>query len=189
MIARPRRPMGAAAKHDDGESADAVLLAAAAAGDERAFADLVRRYERRFYAVARRMLGDDGEAEDAVQTALLQIHRHAPAYRPQWSGSTWLYRILTNVCIDLWRKRRRRDGLADAPELRAAGPRDAERIDVDRALAKLPAEARAILLLCYVEELSYREVARVRGVTVNTVKTQLARAKRALRRHLSEVNR
>jgi RNA polymerase sigma-70 factor (ECF subfamily) len=61
-------------------------------------------------------------------------------------------------------------------------------LDVDRALARLAPEARAILLLCYVQELSYGEIARVRGISVNTVKTHLARAKRAMRRHLSEVN-
>ena len=63
---------------------------------------------------------------------------------------------------------------------------DDERIDVETALAKLPAEARVILLCCYVGGLSYGEIARVRGISVNTVKTQLSRAKRLMRRHLEE---
>jgi len=74
------------------------------------------------------------------------------------------------------------------PHVQATTPA-ADRLDVDRALARLAPEARAILLLCYVEEFSYGEIAAVRGISVNTVKTQLARAKRAMRRHLSEVNR
>jgi RNA polymerase sigma-70 factor (ECF subfamily) len=167
---------------------DPELLAAIAEGDARAFGDLVARYQTRFYGVARRMLGSDADAEDAVQLAFLHVLRSAAAYRTEWSGSTWLYRILTNVAIDLWRKRRR---LAEDPELETAsiaGP-GSERIDLDRALAKLPAEARAALVLCYVEGLSYAEIARVRGVTINTVKTHLLRAKRLMRRHLGDPER
>jgi RNA polymerase sigma-70 factor (ECF subfamily) len=177
--------MPAVAKREKAEPPDEVLLGRVAAGDDEAFTALVRRYERRFYGVARRMLGEDAEAEDAVQAALLRIYRNAPAYRDRWSGSTWLYRVLTNVCIDHWRKRRPRHDAPDPSCAPGSGP--AERLDLDRALAKLPAEARAILLLCYVEELSYGEIARARGISVNTVKTQLSRAKRLMRRHLDEV--
>lgn len=180
------RPAGATRQSDS-----EILAAIAAAGEEaeEAFACLVERYQARFYGVARRMLGADADAEDAVQIAFLHVHRSAAEYRDQWSGSTWLYRILTNVCIDLWRKRRRlaEVSVPEPPPVAAASA--SERIDVDRALDKLPAEARAALVLCYVEELSYAEIARVRGVTVNTVKTQLLRAKRLMRKHLSEVKR
>jgi RNA polymerase sigma-70 factor, ECF subfamily len=167
---------------------DADLLAEIAAGDESAFDALVGRYQSRFYGIARRMLGSDADAEDAVQLAFLHVLRSAGAYRDEWSGSTWLYRVLTNVCIDLWRKRRR---LAEDPQpehVASAAPAS-ERIDIDRALAKLPTEARAALVLCYVEGLSYSEIARVRGVTINTVKTHLLRAKRLMREHLREVER
>jgi RNA polymerase sigma-70 factor, ECF subfamily len=177
--------MRAVTEQSGSEPSDATLLARIAAGHDDAFATLVLRYRGRFYGVARRMLGGDADAEDAVQAALFRIYRNASAYRDRWSGSTWLYRVLTNVCIDHWRKRRR---LAEAPDPDdALESRPVERLDVDRALAKLPAEARAILLLCYVEGLPYAEIARVRGISVNTVKTQLSRAKRLMRRHLSEV--
>jgi RNA polymerase sigma-70 factor (ECF subfamily) len=167
---------------------DRDVLEAVARGDERAFGALIARYQGRFYGVARRMLGNDADAQDAVQLALFHVHRKAGSYRSEWSGSTWLYRILTNVCIDLWRKRTRR---AEDPEIPIAvgfAP-TGERIDVDRALAKLPTEARAALVLCYVEGLSYSEIATVRGVTVNTVKTHLRRAKRLMRKLLSEVEK
>ena len=177
----------ATAPRDRGEASDAALLADVAAGDHGSFAALVERYQARFFTVARRMLGDDAEAEDAVQTALLRIYRSASDYRDEWRGSTWLYRVLTNVCIDLWRKRRRRRMEALEPDTQTTVP-PASRLDVDRALARLAPEARAILLLCYVQELSYGEIARIRGISVNTVKTQLARAKRAMRRHLNEVS-
>jgi RNA polymerase sigma-70 factor, ECF subfamily len=178
--------MCAVTEQSGSEPTDAALLARIAAGHDDAFATLVLRYQGRFYAVARRMLGGDADAEDAVQAALFRIYRSASAYRDRWSGSTWLYRVLTNVCIDHWRKRRRLAG-SSHPGGGAPDSGAADRLDVDRALAKLPAEARAILLLCYVEGLPYAQIARVRGISVNTVKTQLSRAKRLMRRHLSEV--
>jgi RNA polymerase sigma-70 factor (ECF subfamily) len=168
---------------------ESALLARIASGSEEAFVTLVGRYQSRFYSVARRMLGDDGEAQDAVQTTLLRVFRHAADYRAEWRTSTWLYRILTNTCVDQWRKRRRlreTSEPADEPSSHSSG---ADRLDVDRALAKLPAEARVVLVLCYVEELSYAEIAKARGITINTVKTQLLRAKRLMRKHLSEGHR
>ena len=177
--------MPAQAQRKDGEAPADALLVRIATGDEQAFAALVGRYQGRFFGVARRLLDDDAEAEDAVQTTFLRVFRSAGAYRDQWSGSTWLYRILTNVCVDQWRKRRATD-VSDALDETPAPARGTERIDVDRALAKLPTEARAILVLCYVEDLSYAEIARARGISVNTVKTQLARAKRSMRAHLNE---
>ena len=168
---------------------ESELIARIASGSEPAFVTLVARYQDRFYSVARRMLGDDGEAQDAVQATFLRIFRHAADYRDEWRTSTWLYRILTNVCIDQWRKRRRSGDVAEPIDVAARPPCGAERIDLDRALAKLPAEARMVLILCYVEELSYRDIAKARGISVNTVKTQLLRAKRMMRKHLSEVDK
>jgi RNA polymerase sigma-70 factor (ECF subfamily) len=185
----PRKPQSDAGVHGGMAApgpSDAALLARIARGGEDAFTTLVRRYERRFYAVARRMLGRDADAEDAVQLAFLHVLTRAGGYDPRWRGSTWLYRVLTNVCIDAWRKRRFEQPV-DAPDVAArAAASSAERVDVEAALAKLPAEARIILLCCYVGGLSYGEIARVRGISINTVKTQLARAKRAMRRHLGE---
>jgi len=196
-----RRGSGAAASPSPAppvapEPADAALLEGVARGRADAFTALVRRYERRFYTIARRMLGRDADAEDAVQLAFLHVLTRADGYDPSWKGSTWLYRVLTNVCIDAWRKRRveepeaaprrirGRTAMLGAP--RATAPAGAERLDVQAALAKLPTEARMILLCCYVGGLSYQEIARVRGISVNTVKTQLGRAKRLMRRHLDE---
>jgi RNA polymerase sigma-70 factor, ECF subfamily len=176
----------ALATSSDPMAGDAELLAAIAKGDEPAFGELVTRYQARFYGVARRMLRSDADAKDAAQLAFLQVHRHAGSYRPEWSGSTWLYRILTNVAIDLGRKHRRRAETQDVPAV-TADECTSERIDLDRALAKLPSEARAALVLCYVQELSYSEIARVRGVSVNTVKAHLLRAKRLMRKLLNEV--
>jgi RNA polymerase sigma-70 factor (ECF subfamily) len=166
------------------EPSDAVLLARVARGDTAGFETLVARYQDRFYTVARRMLGSPAEAEDAVQRAFLRVLQKAETYRPPWKGSTWLYRVLTNVCVDAWRTRRR-EALALArwdPPRRDGLPRESS--PVEAALLRLPAEARTIVLLRYVNDLPYREIARIRGVTVNTVKSQLRRGKLLLRRAL-----
>lgn len=164
--------------------ADSVLLSRIAAGDEGAFTSLVHRYQDRFYTVARRVLGDDRESEDAVQRAFLQVFLKAGQYRDRWQGSTWLYRILTNICIDAWRKRQHEIRTIQALDSPGVSSPPARHGDLDRALAKLPVEARAILLLRYAEDLSYQEIARVRGISVNTVKSQLRRGKQLLRRYL-----
>ncbi len=164
-----------------------MLLHHIARGDEGAFADLVRRYEGRFFRVALRILGNDRDAEDGVQLAFLRVFRKAGDYRSDWQGSTWLYRVVTNVCVDVWRKRSRQplvDEQSEVEQARGEEPSGALRLDVQAALARLPPETRSVVVLRFSEELSYDEIARVRGVSVNTVKTQLARAKRVLREHL-----
>ena len=170
--------------------------------DERTFTRLAEEYAGRLYSVAYRMLGNRADAEDAVQRALLKCFAARASYSPQWAVSTWLYRALTNVCIDELRRRRvrnegdldpesgqsavaraRRDGAA-ASGLAVAPPPAAERIDLTRALATVPREARMLLALHYVEGLGYRELAKVRGISVNTVKSQLTRGKAILKKAL-----
>jgi RNA polymerase sigma-70 factor, ECF subfamily len=163
---------------------DRTLMRRIAGRDEAAFAALVDRHGGRLLAVARRLL-PAADAEDAVQRALLQCYVGADGYRPEWAVSTWLYRILTNVCIDELR-RAARDRCRDADVERAiAAPPDGTRLDVVKALAAVPREARMLLALRYVDDLSYAELARIRGISVNTVKSQLARGKAIMRAALA----
>ena len=162
-----------------------------AEGDGRAFTDLVEAYGPKLLAVARRLLGSRADAEDAVQRAFLQTYQGARSYEPRWAVSTWLYRILTNVCVDELRRRGVRAAHAETAEPPAApsfdAPGDAgRRIDVERALAKVPREARVLLALHYVNGLGNAELARIRGISINTVKSQLARGKSILRAALAE---
>jgi RNA polymerase sigma-70 factor (ECF subfamily) len=164
---------------------DRILMSRIGRGDEEAFRDLVGRHSGKLLAVARRLLGSQADAEDAVQRAFMRCYTSARSYRPEWAVATWLYRILTNTCVDEMRRRAaagRRD-LAHAARrgVAAQGSPPEQRIDLQRALAKVPREARVLLALRYVDGLSYREMARIRGITVNTVKSQLARGKSILR--------
>jgi RNA polymerase sigma-70 factor, ECF subfamily len=149
--------------------------------DERTFVRATEQYAVRLYSVAYRLLGNRSDAEDAVQRALLKAFEARESYAPRWALSTWLYRVLTNVCIDELRRRRRTPPAA-LPRGRAGTA--VERVDLTRALDAVPREARVLLALHYVNGLSYRELAAIRGISINTVKSQLARGKAILKNAL-----
>ena len=178
---------------------DRELMKKVAARDERAFAHLVEKYGGRLLAVALRLLGSRPDAEDAVQLAFLRCYNGAGSYRPEWAVSTWLYRIVTNVCVDEMRRRAARErlnesiasvvppgGASGAPDGLLGAARGGREIDLRRAWPRVPREARLLLALRYVDGLSYKELARIRGITVNTVKSQLARGKSILRAAIDE---
>jgi RNA polymerase sigma-70 factor (ECF subfamily) len=171
--------------------AERGLMAKVARGDESAFAELAQRYSGKLMAVAGRLLGSRADAEDAVQRALLQCFAGAAGYDPRWAVSTWLYRILTNVCVDELRRRATRSAHdeSSAGALSAAPSNHhppAAYLDLHRALESVPREARVLLALRYVDGLSYGELARIRGISINTVKSQLARGKSLLRAELGK---
>jgi RNA polymerase sigma-70 factor (ECF subfamily) len=168
--------------------AERRLMERVARGDPGAFGDLAQRYGGKLLAVAGRLLGSRADAEDAVQRALLQCYAGAAGYNPRWAVSTWLYRILTNVCVDELRRRATRTAHAERPAAVSSSnhrPPDAY-LDLHRALERVPREARVLLALRYVDGLSYGELARIRGITINTVKSQLARGKALLREELGK---
>jgi RNA polymerase sigma-70 factor, ECF subfamily len=151
--------------------------------DARTFARATEEYAARLYTVAYRLLGNRADAEDAVQRALLKAFEARESYAPRWALSTWLYRVVTNVCIDELRRRRR---VPPEPLPPGRARMQVERADLARALATVPREARVLLALHYVNGLSYRELAAIRGISVNTVKSQLARGKAILKHALEE---
>ena len=174
------------------DCSDEALFAHVQQGDRQAFGLLVQRYQDRVYSIARKVLYHPQDAQDATQQAFLQVWQKRQAYSPQWRFRPWLYRIVANLCIDEYRRQQRRQ--AAPPECLAALPApDAPEQDyahqecrraLEAALAHVPVEARMVLVLCYVDGLSYGEVARVRGISVQTVKSQLRRAKTLLRQRL-----
>lgn len=171
---------------------DDDLLARHVAGDPSAFGEIVRRHRDRLWAVALRVLGDREEAADAVQDAFVSAFRAAGAFRGQSAVTTWLHRITVNACLDRVRKSAsRRTSLIPEPERleqllepqeSAAAP--AERRDLHRqlvaALAQLPPEQRAALVLVDMQGYPVAEAARILGVAVGTIKSRCARGRARL---------
>src|SRR2546422_2136472 len=145
---------------------DKRLMGRVARGDETAFGELVGRYGGRLLGVARRLLGSRADAEDAVQRALLQCYLGAGTYRAEWAVSTWLYRILTNVCMDELRRRKSRSGELEPP---AHPDPPGEQLDLRRALDTVPTEARVLLGLRYANGLSSAERRKTGGIAPTTV--------------------
>jgi RNA polymerase sigma-70 factor (ECF subfamily) len=169
---------------------DEALVRLAVAGDQSAFTELVRRHERRVFAVAVRMLGREEDALDATQDAFLTVYRKLEQFRGESAFSTWLHRIAVNACYDLLRKRARQPMLHlatdDDREFEPGPPVDdhagavAGELDAERALAQVSPDFRAVLVLADVQDLSYEEVADILGVPIGTVRSRLHRGRIAL---------
>ncbi|MFJ8210021.1 RNA polymerase sigma factor SigM [Streptomyces sp. NPDC096033] len=171
---------------------DQELLSLHVAGDPDAFGELVRRHRDRLWAVALRTLGDREEAADAVQDALVSAYRAAHTFRGDSAVTTWLHRITVNACLDRARKAasRRTAPLDDTDRLeRLLEPHEsaeapAERQDLHRqllaALATLPADQRAALVLVDMQGYPVAEAAAVLDVPVGTVKSRCARGRAKL---------
>jgi RNA polymerase sigma-70 factor (ECF subfamily) len=177
--------------NDDEKIDDDALLAASGAGDERAFRALVSRHLSRSLSLARRMTGNVAEAEDVAQEAFLRVWQKAPEWRVgEARFSTWLYRVVVNLCLD---RRRRKpmapleaagDLLDPAPSAEAKLVENQRTRIVASALAALPDRQRAALVLSYYEGVSNVEAAEALGVSVSALESLLVRARKALRAEL-----
>jgi RNA polymerase sigma-70 factor (ECF subfamily) len=150
--------------------------------------EVARRYGRFLYNVAYRLTGNDDDAYDLVQEALLRVRKGLQTYEPG-SMEGWLSRIVTNVFLDEMRRRKRRplEALPDDPErlLPAAppadDPRDSLSEDVQSALRRLPEDFRAAVVLCDVVGMSYEEIGDALEIPVGTVRSRIHRGRRMLR--------
>jgi RNA polymerase sigma-70 factor (ECF subfamily) len=161
---------------------DLALLRAHVAGDPQAFAELVRRHRDRLWAVALRTLADREEAADALQDALLSAYRAAERFRGDSAVTTWLHRIVVNACLDRIRRRQARPTvpLPEQDTSPAPTPDRDTVLDVRAALAQLPAEQRAALVLVDLEGYPVAEAAAMLGVAEGTVKSRCARGRARL---------
>ena len=172
------------ARHDD-----ALLLSRAAAGDDRAFAELYHAHRKRLYRLAFGVLLDANEAREAVQEAFLRLHQAAPSWEPRAAVGTWLYRVVLNHCLSLKQRvlRIARPVLArasvESPEKKAALG-EAVRI-VERSLAQLPIRQRAVACLFLEGELSPAEIAPLVEMTPNATRVALHRALSSIRADLT----
>lgn len=199
------RPAGDATRatgartHPAAERSDAELLRAHIDGDPHAFTELFTRHRDRLWAVALRTLADREEAADALQDALLSAHRAAARFRGDAAVTTWLHRIVVNACLDRIRRRQAHPtvplpdgtrlvdpgrwadgGWTGGVEPAAPTPDHDTALVVRQALAELPAEQRAALILVDVQGYPVAEVAEMLGVAEGTVKSRCARARARL---------
>jgi RNA polymerase sigma-70 factor (ECF subfamily) len=179
---------------------DEELVASATAGDLESFNQLVSRWERPIYALAYRTLGREEDARDVVQEAFLRAFRGLKGFKGQAKFSSWLYRITLNLCRD-WMRRERRAPIVAVPagtdpntladELPAPTVSVEELVGrrqmseaVARAMAELPEEQRAAILLKEFHGLTFQEIADTLQCPLSTVKTRLYQGLSVLRRRL-----
>ncbi|UPK37432.1 RNA polymerase sigma factor [Bradyrhizobium sp. 186] len=175
---------------------DSELLDRLAAGDEVAFRMLVERHIDRAYAIALRIVGNAADAEDVVQDTMLKIWSH----RGRWQHgrakfSTWLYRVISNRCIDL-RRKPRTENVETVPEVADGQPDAVEIIErnelnsmLELAMQRLPEQQRIAVILSYHENMSNGEIAQVMDTTVAAVESLLKRGRQQLRQLLRKHER
>ena len=175
---------------------DRKVVRAALDGDEDAFADLVRRYSGGLHRAIARIVLDDEEAWDVVQMAFIKAWQRLDRYNPRWSFSTWLYRIGTNLAIDLVRSRASRQKAHRAGgehQLRLVGGTEetSSRLDhgeVDGILRDLvqylTPQQRSAFIMREVEDLETAEVAKILGCSAATVRNHVFQARKTLRREI-----
>ncbi len=184
-------------------NSEVELIRRSQAGDRGSFDLLVRQHYQRAYNIAYRMLSDDDRAADATQAAFVRAFRGLDDFRAEASFSTWLYRIVTNVCLDHIRQAPKQPAsltlLADdettleqraIPDEQAdpavqAEQRQRQQI-VHAALQRLTGEHRAVVVLYDLNGFSYQEIAQMLDIAPGTVKSRLNRARLALKEQLQQ---
>lgn len=171
---------------------ESTRIRAAQRGDQQALDGLLREHQDRIYAICRRLAGNDADALDATQEALIAIVKGLPRFDGRAKFSTWAYRVATNACLDELRRRGRRPdpglpehetaGLASMSAAGASDPADqvAARLDVDRGLALIPEEFRTAVVLRDVVGMDYAEIAEVLDIAPGTVRSRIARGRSRL---------
>jgi RNA polymerase sigma-70 factor, ECF subfamily len=174
--------------HSPQDLEDQQAITRCVRGDTAAFAGLVDRYERVLFSVALRMLGDAEDARDATQDAFVKVFQRLGDYRAEHRFFSWIYRILTNECLNTLRARRPLD--PDVPDLVVPGSAlqtlelEERRRAVQAAIDGLPRDYRDVLILRHFAELSYDEVAETLAIPVKTVKSRLYTARQQLGQRL-----
>lgn len=176
---------------------EAAVIQAVLDGDVNAYEALVKEYEKNVYNLALRMTGNSEDAADMAQEAFIKAYNSLTAFRGDSKFSVWLYRIVSNVCLDFLRSRSRKQTVSlstenddgEEVELDIADEthspeqlldRSLTRDAVRRGLAALPPDHREILLLREIQGLSYEEIADVLGLEAGTVKSRIFRARKKL---------
>lgn len=181
---------------------DHEMIAGCKKGDRKAFNELVLKYQKQVFNIAYGMLSDYEDASDASQEVFVRVYRSISAFREQSSFTTWLFRICSNVCNDMRRKRQRRgitisidNDEEDNPvsQIASEDPTPADLVEMNErqravrdAIDSLKPEYKDIIVYSDIEQFSYEEIAEIIKCPVGTVKSRLNRARNALRKKLSE---
>ena len=175
---------------------DEDLVARCLAGSDEAFADLVESYKNLVFGVISQVVADRSRVEDLAQDVFFKIHRGLPSFRGDSKLSTWIYRIVLNVCTDAAARERPSASLDDRnaagrlryePAVHDGAFRSIElRDELESAIADLPVEQRFLISAHYFGGQQYQELADILGMPIGTIKTQLHRAKARLRMLLEQ---
>lgn len=176
---------------------DERLLKRAAQGDERAFEQLVGRYQPAVFNTIYRYTGNQADVQDLAQEVFIKVWQNAAKFKGRSRFSTWLYRIVVNHCLNYRRKYRRphfsldemvEQGNIPDPLIVEPDPEQRRKVElVRRAIDELPERQRMALILAQFEERSYAEIAEIMKVSVSSVESLIFRARRALRERLAKV--
>lgn len=154
-------------------------------GDPGAFESLYRTYVRQVYGICRRLLDDNEDAEDMTQRAFLRAWERIDTFRGESRFGTWLRRIAVHLILDerrsMWRRTFDAEVGDTAEEMPAPAEAPGAALDLERAVGTLPPGPRRVLVLHDIEGYTHVEIAEMLGVTAGTTKTQLFRARRALK--------
>jgi RNA polymerase sigma-70 factor (ECF subfamily) len=176
------------------DSDEQTLIERCRQGDDTAFTDLVERYKDLVYGMIWRLAPDRTQVDDLAQDVFLKVHRGLPYFRGEARLSTWIYRIVANLCAQARSRPVREVPLERGPEKPPIDPpsidgsfADLELRDrLEKAIAKLPEQYRFLIAAHHLRGVQYEALAEVLDVPLGTVKTHLHRAKRRLRELLSE---
>ena len=192
---QPAATTGPSNPPGDVRAVDLELAQRCRRGDAGAFEELYRAHAGRLYNLVFRMAGSADEADDLLQEVFLHAHRKLASFRGDSSLGTWLYRLAVNHCLDVLRGRQAKmtrvtdsldeEGASEPAAVSPSVPTAVSRIDLERAIAKLPEGCRAAFVLHDVEGFEHNEVARLMGVSEGTSKSQVHKARMKLRAMLS----
>jgi RNA polymerase sigma-70 factor (ECF subfamily) len=165
---------------------DTTLVQQTLDGDRNAFGVLVERYQAQVFTIALRMVGDREEAEDVAQGAFLKAYEKLGSFDPSYKFFSWIYRIAHNESVNAIERRSRMQGLDEGIESKDGHAESPDLPElVQKCLAKLDVDHRSVLVLKYVQDLPYEEIATILGIPAKTVKSRLFSARTVLRAIMS----
>ncbi len=178
---------------------DRLLIKSSKSGDIKSFEALVAAYERKAYNIALRIMGNEEDAKDMTQEALIRIYKSISSFKEQSAFSTWMYRIVTNVCLDEVRRRKNNKTVSvdggfetEDGEIKLELKSDTETPEemyqrkenkeiIIKAINELTEEYKSVIVLRDIQGFSYEEISEILSCSIGTVKSRINRARNLLK--------